>query len=77
MSVFFFFLLNTGHRETNVAEGHKLCPCQRPAGPGGQRPRHPAERASTLEAQTAELKALETGELRSHGAPTSRHAVLS
>ena len=66
---FFFFLLNTVYRETNVAVGHELCPRQRPAGLGWAAPKHPAERASTLEAQTAELKAFETGELCSHGTP--------
>lgn len=68
----FFFLLNTVYRETNVAVGHELCPRQRPAGPGWAgwaAPKHPAERASTLGAQAAELKAFETGELCSHGTP--------
>lgn len=57
------------YRETNVAVGHELCPRQRPVGPGGAAPKHPAERVSALEAQMAERKAFETGELCPHGTP--------
>lgn len=38
VGVLFFFWLNTEYRKTNVAVGHKICPCQRPAGPGRAAP---------------------------------------